>query len=77
MKPITHYSGKKIRKKLYVHAAPDVMRGHKFKDDVAITYALNKHDAWQKLERFYHGITEEDITEPYFNYGGVAILTDY
>ena len=53
------------------------MVGHNFTDDVAITYAATKEEAIEKFKEFYSDVNSKNVSEPYFNYGGVAILTDY
>ena len=62
---------------LFVYKKPGVMVGHNFTDDVAITYATTKEEAIKKFKEFYSDVNNENVSEPYFNYGGVAILTDY
>lgn len=63
--------------KLFVYRKPGIMIGHNFTDDVAITYATTKEVAIKKFKEFYSDVNNENVSEPYFNYGGVAILTDY
>jgi hypothetical protein len=63
--------------KLWVFAKPDQMIGHKFTDDVAITYASDKGEAIKKISRLYSNIEDKDVRQVYFNAYGVAILTDY
>lgn len=63
--------------KLFVYRKPGVMVGHNFTDDVAITYTATKEEAIEKFKEFYSDVNSKDVSEPYFNYGGVAILTDY
>ena len=63
--------------KLFVYRKPGVMVGHNFTDDVAITYAATKEEAIEKFKEFYSDVNNKSISEPYFNYDGVAILTDY
>lgn len=63
--------------KLFVYKKPGVMVGHNYTDDVAITYAATKEEAIEKFKEFYSDVNNENVSEPYFNYGGVAILTDY
>ena len=50
---------------------------HNYMDDVAITYAKTKEEAIKKFKEFYSDVNSKNVSEPYFNYGGVAILTDY
>ena len=66
-----------MKKKLFVYRKPGVMSGHNFTDDVAITYATTKEEAIKKFKEFYSDVKNENVSEPSFNYGGVAILTDY
>lgn len=63
--------------KLFVYRKPRVMVGHNYTDDVAITYATTKEEAIKKFKEFYSDVNSKNVFEPYFNYGGVAILTDY
>ena len=62
---------------LFVYKKPGVMVGHNFTDDVAITYATTKEEAIKKFKEFYSDVNNENVSEPYFNYARVAILTDY
>lgn len=63
---------------LFVYKKPGgAMVDHNFTDDVAITYAKTKEEAMKKFKEFYSDVNNENVSEPYFNYGGVAILTDY
>lgn len=62
---------------LFVYKKPEVMIDHNFTDDVAITYAKTKEEAIEKFKEFYSDVNSKNVSEPYFNYGGVAILTDY
>ena len=63
--------------KLFAYKKPGVMVGHNYTDDVAITYATTKEEAIKKFKEFYSDVNSKNVSEPYFNYGGVAILTDY
>lgn len=63
--------------RLFVYKKPGVMVDHNFTDDVAITYATTKEEAIKKFKEFYSDVNSKNVSEPYFNYGGVAILTDY
>ena len=65
------------KNKLYVYHKPNMMLGHNYSDDVAITYATTKEEAIKKFKEFYSDVNNKNVSEPYFNYGGVAILTDY
>ena len=74
------YLDKKNRKgkKLYCYAKANQMVDHKFVDDVAICWAKNKHEAFDKFSSLYGWATLDDIFEPkYIVNSGVAILTDY
>ena len=62
---------------LFVYKKSGAMVGHNFTDDVAITYATTKEEAIEKFKEFYSDVNNKNVSEPYFNYGGVAILTDY
>ena len=63
--------------RLFVYKKLGVMVGHNYTDDVAITYAKTKEEAMEKFKEFYSDVNSKNLSEPYFNYGGVAILTDY
>lgn len=41
------------KKKLFVYAKANVMIDHQFSDDVAITYAANKQEAFIKFKQLY------------------------
>ena len=62
--------------KLFVYRKTGVMKDHNFTDDVAITYASSRAEAYNKFRKFYEPDIG-DIEEVWFNDGGVAILTDY
>lgn len=62
--------------KLWVYAKANQMEGHRFSDDVAITYAPTKEKAYKKLRQLYK-IDISEIEEVGFNDYGIAILTDY
>ena len=62
--------------KLFVYRKPNAMVDHEYTDDVAITYASSRAQAYMKIKPYYDcDIT--DIEEVYFNDGGIAILTSY
>jgi hypothetical protein len=62
--------------KLFVYRKPNAMVDHEYTDDVAITYASSRAQAYMKIKPYYDcNIT--DIEEVYFNNGGIAILTNY
>ena len=63
--------------RLFVYKKSGVLVGHNYMDDVAITYAKTKEEAIEKFKEFYNDVNSKNVSEPYFNYGGVAILTDY
>lgn len=64
------------KNKLYVYHKPNTMLGHNYSDDVAVTYATSRAEAFMKFKKSYDcGIS--DIEEVWFNSDGVAILTDY
>ena len=63
--------------RLFVYRKPGVLVGHNYVDDVAIVYAKTKEEAMEKFKEFYSDVNSKNVSEPYFNYGGVAILTDY
>lgn len=62
--------------KLFVYRKAGVMTGHNFTDDVAITYASSRAEAYRKFSDHYT-LDITDISEVWFNNEGVAILTDY
>ena len=62
--------------KLYFYRKADAMIGHEFTDDVALTFALTKKEAFKKLSKFYK-LTQDEVEEVSFNFGEVAILTSY
>lgn len=65
-------------KKLYCYAKANQMVDHRFTDDVAICWAKNKQEAFDKFKPLYGYATLNDIFEPrYIVNCGVAILTDY
>lgn len=64
------------KKKLFVYAKANVMIDHQFSDDVAITYAANKQEAFIKFKQLYD-LKISDISEVRFNDYGISILTDY
>ena len=53
------------------------MKDHHFTDSVALTTARSKKEAIEYFSRLYNNVQPEEVTKPYFNYTGVAILTDY
>lgn len=56
------------------------MIGHKFTDDVAITFALTKKQAIKKFSRLYAHVKPEEVTceiKWLLRFNRVAILTDY
>jgi len=65
---------------LYVYAKPDVMQGHRFSDDVAITFAWSKKHAYRKFSWLYKlemkNIKRISIFR-LFGKHGVDVLTDY
>ena len=62
--------------KLFFYRKANAMKDHDFTDDVAITYALTQEEAFDKLKKFYN-LKIEEVEEVSFNFGGIAILTDY
>lgn len=62
---------------LFVFAVPATMVGHKFTDDVAITYAPDKVEAIAKFSRLYKDAKDAEVRKVKFGRYGVAILTDY
>lgn len=61
---------------LYYFARADQMEDHKFTDDVAIVYAINKKSAMKKFSRLYANIKTDEIRRVRFG-TRVRILTDY
>ena len=68
---------RKKREQLYVFAVPNAMIDHEFNDDVAITWAISKTEAIEKVSKYYNNIQDEEVSVVRFNRGGVSILTDY
>lgn len=66
-----------LKKELWVFARPNTMKDHHFTDSVALTTARSKKEAIEYFSRLYNNVQPEEVTKPYFNYTGVAILTDY
>lgn len=62
--------------KLFFYRKANAMKDHDFTDDVALTYALTQEEAFEKLKKFYN-LKIEEVEEVSFNFGGIAILTDY
>lgn len=63
--------------RLYVYKKPNTMKGHKWTDDVTITYAKDLNEARDRFKTLYDVNSHDDIHEINFNDYGVAILTDY
>lgn len=63
-------------KKLYVYHKPNAMTDHNYSDDVAITWATSRADAFMKFKKLYD-CNVGDIEEVWFNSDEVTILTDY
>ncbi len=61
-------------KRLYVLSAANAMTDHTFTDDVAICWAESKKEA---AENYSYEDIENYISEPSYNYLGVAVLTDF
>lgn len=61
---------------LYYFARADQMEDHKFTDDVAIVYAINKKSAMKKFSRLYANIKTDEVRRVRFG-TRVRILTDY
>lgn len=58
----------------------DQMIGHKFTDDVAITFALTKKRAIKKFSQWYAEVNPKEVTcqlKKLLKFDGVAVLTDY
>lgn len=65
---------------IWSFARADQMTGHRFKDDVAITFALTKKQAIKKFSKLYSDIKPEEVrnrTRGLLRFGRVVILTDY
>ena len=66
---------------LYVYAKPDVMQGHRFTDDVAITLAWSKKHAYKKFKQLYNlemkNIRKISILGLLFGKLSIEVLTDY
>lgn len=66
------------KQKLYCYAKANQMVDHDFTDDVAICWAENKQEAYNKFKLSYGNATLNDIFEPRYSLRDkVAILTDY
>lgn len=63
-------------KKLYVYHKPNAMTDHNYSDDVAITWATSRPDAFMKFNKLYD-CDISDIEEVSFGSNEIAILTDY
>lgn len=64
--------------KLYCYSKPNVMKGHKYSDDVAICYADSLKDAMSKFNRLYDlSLLVGNVKEVRFNDFGIYIATDY
>lgn len=63
-------------KKLYVYHKPNAMTGHNYSDDVAITWATSRFDAFIKFKKLYDSDIS-DIEKVNFGSDEIAILTDY
>ena len=63
--------------KLWSYTKPNQMTGHRFSDDVAITFADTKEEAITYFKQLYSSVKPLDVKEVFFNDLGVAILTDY
>lgn len=63
-------------RKLFVYKKAGVMINHNFTDDVAITYATSRADAYKKFSKIYN-LDITDVSEVWFNNNEIAILTDY
>ena len=65
---------------LYAYTRPNVMTGHRFTDDAAITLAWNKPHAYKKFKRLYR-CSMKDIRKisilRLIGKTGVEVLTDY
>ena len=65
---------------IYVYARPNQMKGHKFKDDVALCKAWTLKGAIKKFSRYYADCEKYVSKLRRFNkryYSNVIILTDY
>lgn len=57
----------------------DLMKGHKFVDDVAVCKAVDKRQAKKIFSRLYSDIQDDEVFQitGNFNDYGIKILTDY
>lgn len=65
---------------IWSFARANQMKGHGFKDDVAITLAFTKKQAIKHFSRLYDDVNENEIQNEIkwlFRYDKVAILTSY
>lgn len=64
----------------YYYARPGIgIKGDssRFTDDVAVTWAMNKQQAYANFKKLYVNVTLRDVWEVKYNKYGVAILTEY
>lgn len=61
---------------LWCYAYPNAMVDHNFNDDVALCFALTHKRAVKKFSRIYN-LNPKTVSKVYFNFAGIAVLTDY
>ena len=65
---------------IYVYQRPDVMKGHRFKDDIALCRAWTLKGAIKKFSKYYSDCAEFVYKMRRFHkrhYSNIIILTDY
>lgn len=68
---------KRKKHKLYCYALANQMVGHRFTDDVAICWAMDKAEAIERFQKLYALADESNVFEVRYGSDKVAILTDY
>lgn len=64
--------------KLWCYSRPGVMEGHKYSDDVALCFALNKEHAMITFRQMYSkDLLEGKVEEVHFNDYGIFVATSY
>lgn len=61
---------------IYYFARPNQMVGHKFTDDVAVVYAMNKGSAIKKFSVLYKDVQDNEVKKISF-WNRAIVLTDY
>ena len=61
---------------IYYFIRPNQMVGHKFTDDVAVVWAMNKKSAIKKFSVLYKNVQENEVRKINFRLRAI-VLTDY